>query len=122
RDDKRVQAIAIGRISTGPNGLYIVSLGCLVAGVVGATMALVAATLPPLIIVPITAVARRWLLTTPVAGLVRGVALATAGLLVATGLGIVTASGTPSWWQLALAAIATVLSYRGTLHPAVVIA
>jgi chromate transporter len=26
-DDQVVQAIAIGRISTGPNGLYIVSLG-----------------------------------------------------------------------------------------------
>ena len=121
-DDQLVQAIAIGRISTGPNGLYIVSLGYLVAGVVGATMALVAATLPPLVIVPITAVARRWLLATPVAGLVRGVALATAGLLVATGIGIVTATGSPSWWQLTLATIATVLSYRGTIHPALVIA
>src|SRR5947207_15220271 len=89
-DEQVVQAIAIGRISTGPNGLYIVSLGYLVGGAVGATVALVAATLPPLVIVPITAVARRWLLTTPVAGLVRGVALATAGLRVATGSGIVT--------------------------------
>ena len=121
-DDQVVQAIAIGRISTGPNGLYIVSLGYLVGGIVGATMALIAATLPPLVIVPITAAARRWMLTTPVAGLVRGVALATAGLLAATGISIVTATGTPSWWQLALAAIAVVLTYRGTLHPAIVIA
>lgn len=121
-DDQIVQAIAIGRISTGPTGLYIVSLGYLVAGVLGATLALIAATLPPLVIVPITAVARRWLLATPVAGLVRGVALATAGLLAATGIGLMTASGTPSWWQLALAAIATVLTYRGTVHPAFVIA
>src|SRR5437763_1086392 len=58
-DDQVIQAIAIGRISTGPNGLYIVSLGYLVAGVVGATMALLAASLPPLVIVPITAAARR---------------------------------------------------------------
>ena len=121
-DDQIVQAIAIGRISTGPNGLYIVSLGYLVAGVLGATLALIAATLPPLVIVPIAAVARRWLLAPPVAGLVRGVALATAGLLAATGIGIITASGTPSLWQLALAAIATVLTYRGTVHPAIVIA
>jgi chromate transporter len=121
-DDQVVQAIAIGKISTGPTGLYIVSLGYLVAGVVGATVALIAASLPPLVIVPITALARRWLLATPVAGLVRGVALATAGLLVATGIGILAATGAPSWWQLALAAIATVLTYRGTVHPAVVIA
>jgi chromate transporter len=121
-DDQIVQAIAIGKISTGPTGLYIVSLGYLVGGVLGATVALLAASLPPLVIVPITAVARRWLLTTPVAGLVRGVALATGGLLAATGIGILTATGTPSWWQLALAAIGTVLTYRGTLHPAIVIA
>src|SRR5437016_1680911 len=70
-DDQVIQAIAIGRISTGPNGLYIVSLGYLVAGVVGATMALLAASLPPLVIVPITAAARRWLVATPVAGRAR---------------------------------------------------
>ena len=121
-DDQVVQAIAIGRISTGPNGLYIVSLGYLVGGIAGATMALAAASIPPLVIVPITAAGRRWMLTTPVAGLVRGVALATAGLLAATGIGIVTATGAPSWWQLALAAMAVVLTYRGTVHPALVIA
>jgi chromate transporter len=121
-DDQVVQAIAIGRLSTGPNGLYIVSLGYLAAGVLGAMMALLAATLPPLIILPITAVARRWLLTTWVAGLVRGVAMATAGLLVATGLGILTSTGTPSLWQLALAAIGVVLTYQGKVHPAIVIA
>ena len=121
-DDQVVQAIAIGRISTGPNGLYIVSLGYQVAGMIGAAAALLAASLPPLVIVPITAFARRWLLTTWVAGLVRGVAMATAGLLVATGLGIVGASGAPSLWQLALAAVGIVLTYRGTLHPAIVIA
>lgn len=121
-EDQVVQAIAIGRVSTGPNGLYVVSLGYLVGGLVGATMALVAATLPPLIIVPITAIARRWLLAPPVAGLVRGVALATAGLLAATGLGITTSAGAPAVWQMILAAVATVLSYRGTIHPAFVIA
>src|SRR4029079_3448406 len=121
-DDQVVQAIAIGRISTGPNGLYIVSLGYLVGGMVGATTALLAASLPPLVIVPITAVARRWLMTTSVAGLVRGVAMATAGLLVATGFGIMTATGTPALWQLALSAVCIVLTYRGTLHPAILIA
>ena len=121
-DEQVVQAIAIGRISTGPNGLYIVSLGYLVGGIAGAGMALVAATLPPLVVVPAAALARKWLLTERVAGLVRGVALATAGLLVATGLGIVNATGTPAWWQIALAAVAAALTYRGTLHPAFVIA
>ena len=34
----------------------------------------------------------------------------------------VTATGAPSWWQLALAAAGVVLTYRGTVHPAIVIA
>jgi chromate transport protein ChrA len=100
----------------------VVSLGYLVGGVIGATAALVAATLPPLVIVPITALARRWLLAPPVAGVVRGVALATAGLLAATGLGITAATGAPALWQVALGVLATIASYRGTIHPAFVIA
>ena len=121
-DDQVIQAIAIGRVSTGPNGLYVVSLGYFVAGFVGAGLALVAATIPPLVIVPLAAVSRRWLLTTPVAGLVRGVAMVTAGLLTATTIGILQAAGATAWWQLALAAIGVVLSYQGKVHPGLVIA
>ena len=75
-DTQIVQALAIGRLSTGPNGLWIVSLGYQLAGLAGALMALVAACLPPLAIRPATALARRWLLSVPFAGLVRGAALA----------------------------------------------
>lgn len=121
-DEQLVQAIAIGRISTGPNGLYIVSLGYLVGGILGAAMALIAATIPPLVVVPIATLGRRWLLAPRVAGLIRGVALATAGLLAATGFGILSASGAPSWWQLVLAVFATVVTYRGSIHPAFLIA
>ncbi|HEY9325415.1 MAG TPA: chromate transporter, partial [Candidatus Limnocylindria bacterium] len=83
-DSQLVQALAIGRLSTGPNGLWIVSLGYQMAGLLGAAMALIASSIPPLVILPATAVARRWLLSVPFAGLVRGAALATAGLLCAT--------------------------------------
>ena len=120
-DQQLVQAIAIGRVSTGPNGLYIVSLGYLVGGFAGAALATVAAAVPPLVIIPIARVSRHLLLTPPVAGLVRGVALATAGLLVASSLQIQIAAGATAWWQIALAAAAVVLSYRGTIHPAFVI-
>ena len=117
-DDQVVQAIAIGRISTGPNGLYIVSLGYLVGGSLGATVALLAASLPPLVIGTVIVVVGLQLLSTVehIQNAIVG------GLLVATGVGIISATGVPSWWQLALAAIGTVLTYRGTLHPAIVIA
>lgn len=121
-DAQLVQALAIGRLSTGPNGLWIVSLGYQLAALPGAAVALVASSLPPLAILPATALARRWLLSVPFAGLVRGAALATAGLLCATGVSLVVpAGGAPSWWQLVIAVAAAALTYQGRLHPAAVV-
>jgi chromate transporter len=121
-DAHLVEALAIGRLSTGPNGLWIVSLGYQLAGPLGAAMALVASSLPPLLILPATAVARRWLLSVPFAGLVRGAALATAGLLCATGVSLIWPSGdVPSWWQVVIGIAATGLTYQGRLHPGIVV-
>jgi len=121
-DAQLVEALAIGRLSTGPNGLWIVSLGYQLAGPLGAAMALVASSLPPLVILPATAVARRWLMSVPFAGLVRGASLATAGLLGATGVSLILpARDAPSWWQLAIGGAAAVLTYQGRLHPAAVV-
>jgi len=121
-DAQLVQALAIGRLSTGPTGLWIVSLGFQMAGLLGAGMALVAASLPPLLILPATAAARRWLLSVRFAGLVRGAALATAGLLCATGVSLVVPAGdVPSWWQVVVAVAAAALTYQGRLHPALVV-
>lgn len=116
-----VQALAIGRLAPGPNGLYIVSLGYLVAGLPGALYALIGASLAPLVILPATSLARRWLLSAWFGGVVRGVSLATAGLLLATGLTIVGAGGT-ALWQLALVVLAAALTVHGRLHPALLIA
>jgi chromate transporter len=121
-DPQLVEALAIGRLSTGPNGLWIVSLGYQLAGPLGAAIALVASSLPPLLILPATAVARRWLLSVPFAGLVRGAALATAGLLCATGVSLIWPSGdAPSWWQVVIGIAAAGFTYQGRLHPAVVV-
>jgi chromate transporter len=115
-----VQALAVGRLAPGPNGLYIVSLGYIVAGWTGALYALIGASVAPLVMLPATSIARRWLLSAWFGGLVRGVSLATVGLLLATGVTIIQGSGT-AWWQLALVGVTVAVTAHGKLHPAAMI-
>ena len=51
-----VKAIAVGQLSPGPSGLWSISLGYLVYGWAGAGLALVALTLPTLLIVGVQAI------------------------------------------------------------------
>jgi chromate transporter len=124
-DEQLVQALAVGRLSTGPNGTYVVSLGYFAGGLAGAVAALVAACLPPLVMVPAVALARRHLVSPAFAGFIRGASLATAGLLLAIALAILVpaAEGLSAlrWWQVLLAAGAAAVTYRGRLHPALLI-
>ena len=120
-DAQVVQALAIGRLSTGPNGLWIVSLGYLVAGWTGAALALLASCLPPLVMLPATVAARRILLTAGFGGFVRGAALATAGLLLSTSLGLIATDGAVAIWQIVTAVVALWLTYDGRVHPGLVV-
>jgi chromate transporter len=119
-----LEALAIGRVAPGPNGLFVVSLGYFAAGAVGAVVALLAAALPPLGMVAIAGMVRRQLLSSWAAGLVRGVVLSTSGLVVATSLTLIAPDrailGAPPW-QLILAAVAAALSIRGRTHPGLII-
>src|SRR5258708_12563927 len=49
------QSIAIGQISPGPNGLWVISLGYLTYGYLGAFLALIAITIPALLVLAISA-------------------------------------------------------------------
>lgn len=76
------ESIAIGQISPGPNGLWVISLGYLTYGLAGAVMALIAITLPACLVLGVAAIyarieGQRW-----VEGLMRGIALAVVGILV----------------------------------------
>ncbi len=75
------QAIAIGQISPGPNGLWVVSLGYFTYGVAGAFMALIAITLPPLLVLVASAQYARVEGQAWVQGAMHGVSLAVIGLL-----------------------------------------
>lgn len=119
-----LEALAIGRLTPGPTGLYVVTLGYFAAGLLGAVLALVAAAIPPLGIVAVAGIVRRHLLSAWAAGVIRGVVLSTSGLVVSTAITLLAPDrailGVPPW-QLALAIAAAALAIHGRTHPGVVV-
>jgi len=75
------QSIAIGQISPGPNGLWVISLGYLTYGYPGAFFALIAVTLPALLVLVVSAGYSRIERRAWVQGAMHGVSLAVVGLL-----------------------------------------
>lgn len=54
-----LQSLAVGNISPGPNGLYLIAIGYFLAGIGGAGAACVAVLLPPLLVLPLERVRAR---------------------------------------------------------------
>jgi len=107
------ESIAIGQISPGPNGLWVISLGYLTYGYLGAILALVAITLPALLVLGVAAIyarieRRRW-----VEGLMRGISLAVVGILLAVFWTLIRQPGI-DWtgWLIAAAAFGLAVSRR----------
>jgi chromate transporter len=90
------ESLAVGQITPGPSGLWVISLGYLTAGLPGALLALVAICIPPLLILLIERLHRRIGTYPAVQGFIRHLGLAVIGifavvmgrLLVTTGLDI----------------------------------
>jgi chromate transporter len=76
-------SIAIGQISPGPNGLWVISLGYLTYGYLGAILALIAITIPAFLVLVISAGYTRIEHQAWVQGAMSGVSLAVVGLLLA---------------------------------------
>lgn len=75
------QSIAIGQISPGPNGLWVICLGYLTYGYLGALLALVAVILPALLVLVVSAGYARIEGQVWVQGAMQGVSLAVVGIL-----------------------------------------
>lgn len=79
-DKQFVEAMAVGQVSPGPTGLWVIALGYLMDGWRGAAAALVAICLPPLIVVPLARIYRRIRHRPEVEGFMRGLSLAVVGI------------------------------------------
>lgn len=126
------ESLAVGQVSPGPSGLWVISLGYLTDGLRGALLATIAINLPPLLLLVIERLYRRAEDHPAMIGFVRGLSLTVIGaftiilinLLGATGFdprGLLIAAGSlllamtgrvPVAAILALAALAGIAAFR----------
>jgi chromate transporter len=93
-------AISIGQLSPGPTGLWAVSLGYLTYGYLGASLALIAITLPPMLVIPV-ATGYRWISGQPwVPRVMAGVLVAVVGLMAETAWSLAPQPHTDPWGWL----------------------
>jgi len=108
-----ITAIAVGQLSPGPSGLWSVSLGYLVLGPVGSLLALIALSLPPLLILVVSTFYSRIENQPIVYRATRGLMLGIIGLTLGT-LWDLGQSAIISWLDvgITLAALALALSKK----------
>ncbi|OQA46891.1 MAG: putative chromate transport protein [Chloroflexi bacterium ADurb.Bin325] len=104
-----VQALAVGNLSPGPNGLWTISLGYLSAGWPGAALALLAITLPPMLILGVVALHRRVEDRPAVRNFTRGLSLGVVGLILGVALTLFSAT-VEDWRGAAITAAALILA------------
>jgi len=108
-----VQALAVGNLSPGPNGLWTISLGYLSGGWLGAALSLLAITLPTLLILGVVALHRRVEDRPAVRNFTRGLSLGVVGLII--GVALTLFSSTVADWRgaaITAGALALALSRR----------
>jgi chromate transporter len=92
----------VGQLSPGPNGLWSISLGYLTFGWLGAGLALVAISLPPLLIMGVVAFYNRIERVSSAQDFMRGLTLGIVGLTVVVALGLARSAIT-DWSGLVIA-------------------
>lgn len=87
-DEQLSQAVLVGRATPGPMGAYVVAVGYFAAGWQGAIAGLLAMTTPALLAIPLLAVVQRWLHLARMRSAVDAVVVASAALLVVSGVSL----------------------------------
>jgi len=120
-DAQFVQALTVGQLSPGPNGLWVVSLGYLMLGPWGALAALIAILLPPVLVIGVERLYSHVQHHPAVEGFIRGLNLAVAGVFVPVLFKLLQSSGIDSL-KLTLVAVAFGIGWIRRIPVAVVIA
>lgn len=112
------EAIAIGQISPGPNGLWVISLGYLTYGWLGSLLALLAIVIPPMLIVPLEAIYYSIEHHDWAQALLRSLSFVSIGLLLSAAWSIIAARSS-EWtvWLICLPVCGLTLSRRVGVAP-----
>jgi chromate transporter len=92
-DAQFAEALAVGQVTPGPSGLWVVSLGYLVDSWRGAGLAALAIAVPPLAVLVLERLYRRVGHHPAVQGFVRGLSLAVVGVFLVALAGLLRANG-----------------------------
>ncbi len=92
-DRQFAEALAVGQISPGPSGLWVISLGYLTAGWAGSMLAVIAICLPPLAILAVERVYRQLQNHVFVEGFVRGLSISVIGVFLVVLVRLLQANG-----------------------------
>lgn len=87
-DEQLSQAVLVGRSTPGPMGAYVVAVGYFAAGWPGAIAGWAAMVTPAFAAIPLLITVRRWLHLPRVKAAVDAIVIASATLLVASGLSL----------------------------------
>lgn len=110
------QALAVGQISPGPNGLWTVSMGFLTLGYLGAILALVAIMIPPFVVLALDAAHQRLQGRPSVKGLMRGIGLAVVGLTLVVSILLSSSPDMNDWKAWLIAGGAFGISVTGRVN------
>jgi chromate transporter len=108
-DHQFAESLAIGQLSPGPSGLWVISLGYLTKGTLGSLLALSAIVIPPLLILVISRVYRSIDSLPSVRSFLRGLTLSVSGISIVVLFGVLKSSEL-SVRSLSVAAIAAALA------------
>jgi len=92
-DRQFAESLAVGQISPGPSGLWVISMGYFVDGLRGAALTLLAIALPPLVVLLLVRFYGRFGNHPATQGFVRGLGLAVAGIFMVVLGGILNTAG-----------------------------
>lgn len=115
------ESLAIGQIGPGPSGLWVIALGYLTYGLVGALLATVAITLPPLTVLLFSLLYRRIGGYPATVGFVRGLSIGASGSFLVVLGGLMFANG-GDVVSLLIAVVAIGLALTRWLAPLPIIA